>query len=648
MKKMKKFSLVLVTVICSINLFAQQWAPVGENIKTPWVKDVDVKCPRPEYPRPQMVRGNWMNLNGLWNYGITSSDAQNFAPEGQILVPFAVESSLSGVGRNVGKDNALWYDRSFNLPKGWKGQDVLLHFGAVDWLAQVWVNGTYVGEHRGGYDPFHFNITPYLSSSAQQKITVKVWDGTDSSWLPRGKQVEKPAYIWYTPVTGIWQTVWLEAVPQTHVESYYVVSDIATGKLQVEVDAAALKLGDEFKVEVLEGGIGYNPAKPSSIILASAQGRGKLEVTVPDMKLWDTENPYLYGLKVSILRNGKVVDSVNGYTSLRKISTIKTADGYNRMALNDKALFQFGPLDQGWWPDGLYTAPTEEAMVWDIIKTKDFGYNMIRKHIKTEPASWYYWCDVHGMLVWQDMPCIADHHGYRSHKGNKFRNYGEDRWFDNRSEELAKAQTNEWSRDSFIGGTDCDVPFEWKQNFYREWTNIINALKGFQCIVVWVPFNEGWGQFDTKVASDLTHDLDPTRLVNAASGGNFEFCGDIQDVHKYPGPMMNAFERKMINAIGEYGGIGYPVDGHLWKITETNWGYGDVMSSGEQVLDLYETFADRLKELIGTGVAAAVYTQTTDVEVEVNGLITYDRKVVKIDENRMRQINQSVINHGNK
>ena len=640
---MKKVSLVFSAMTLAFGAIAQEWSPVGDNIKTEWVKDVDPSCPRPEYPRPQMVRGDWMNLNGLWNYGITSADAGSFMAEGKILVPFAVESSLSGVGRNVGKDNALWYERTFTMPKNWKGKDVLLQFGAVDWKAEVWVNGLYVGSHTGGFDPFHFNVTPYLTKSSEQTLTIKVWDGTDSSWIPRGKQVEKPAYIWYTPVTGIWQTVWLEAVPQTHIDSYYVVSDISKGELEVEVNATAIKIGDEFRVEVLEGGVGYNPAKPNNKVVAVAQGRGKVNVSIPDARLWSVENPYLYGLKVSVIRDGKVVDSVDGYTALRKISKVTTADGYNRMALNDKPLFQFGPLDQGWWPDGLFTAPTEEAMVWDIIKTKELGFNMIRKHIKVEPQSWYYWCDVHGMLVWQDMPSIADHHGKRSHKGRFFKNFGEDRWFSNRSDELVAAQTNDWSRDSFIGGTDCDVPFEWKQNYYKEWKDIIEALKGFQCIVVWVPFNEAWGQFDTKVASDYTQSLDPTRLVNAASGGNFEFCGDIQDVHHYPAPMMNAFEQKMINAIGEYGGIGYPVDGHLWKITDTNWGYGEVMSSGEQVLKLYEEFVEKLKLLVQTGVAAAVYTQTTDVEVEVNGLITYDRKVIKVDQKRMAEINKSLI-----
>lgn len=623
---------------------AQEWYPVGENIRTRWASEVDSSCPRPEYPRPQMVRADWMNLNGLWNYGLTAASSENFESEGRILVPFAVESSLSGVGRSVGKDKALWYEREFTLPKSWKGNDVLLHFGAVDWMAQVWVNGLYVGEHRGGFDPFHFNVTPYLKKSGKQSVTVKVWDGTDSSWQPRGKQVERPAYIWYTPVTGIWQTVWLEAVPQTHIDSYHVVSDIEAGELAVEVEASAFRLGDEFRVEVLEGGVGYDPQKPSSRVLASAQGCREVRVKVPDAQLWSPDNPYLYGLRISVVRDGKVVDSVDGYTVLREISKVKDADGYHRMALNGETLFQLGPLDQGWWPDGLYTAPTEEAMVWDIIKTKEFGFNMIRKHIKTEPAGWYYWCDVYGMLVWQDMPNIGDHHGKRSYRGSLFKNFGDERWFSNRSDEVVEAQTNVWSRDSFIGGTYCDVPQEWKDNYYREWTNIINALKGFQCIVVWVPFNEAWGQFDTEKAVELTRRLDPTRLVNEASGGNYSFCGDIQDVHHYPGPAMNAFEGKMVNVIGEYGGIGYPVENHLWKISETNWGYGQVMSSGNQVLDLYEEFAVRLMELKRTGVAAAVYTQTTDVEVEVNGLITYDRDVVKVDEKRLAEINKNVIN----
>ena len=313
---------------------------------------------------------------------------------------------------------------------------------------------------------------------------------------------------------------------------------------------------------------------------------------------------------------------------MRSISVCKN-NGYNkRMALNGKQLFQFGPLDQGWWPDGLYTAPTDEALRFDIIKTREWGYNMIRKHIKVEPARWYYYADVEGMLVWQDMPCIGDISGKGFPAGA-------------RDADIIKGQSNQWAHDSFIGGTDCDVPQEWKDNYYKEWEEIIEALKGFQCIVVWVPFNEAWGQFDTPQVVEFTRKLDPTRLVNQSSGGNFHFCGDIQDCHHYPQPAMNAFEGKFVNVLGEYGGIGYPVEGHLWK-QDKNWGYGSVMSSTAELMDRYEEFAELLKHYIVCGTAAAVYTQTTDVEIEVNGLMTYDR-VIKIDEERMRRINRSVI-----
>ena len=460
-------------------------------------------------------------------------------------------------------------------------------------------------------------------------LKVKVLDATDNSWQPRGKQVNSPRSIWYTPVTGIWQTVWLESVPSSYVESYYAVSDIKDGRIDFEVAAVGLGENDRIKLEVLEGGVGYNPEQPSDKVLAETEvNNGKASVKLADCRLWSPDDPYLYGVRISILRKGKVIDCVNGYTSIRSISICKN-NGYNkRMALNGKQLFQFGPLDQGWWPDGLYTAPTDEALRFDIIKTREWGYNMIRKHIKVEPARWYYYADVEGMLVWQDMPCIGDISGKGFPAGA-------------RDADIIKGQSNQWAHDSFIGGTDCDVPQEWKDNYYKEWEEIIEALKGFQCIVVWVPFNEAWGQFDTPQVVEFTRKLDPTRLVNQSSGGNFHFCGDIQDCHHYPQPAMNAFEGKFVNVLGEYGGIGYPVEGHLWK-QDKNWGSGSVMGSTAELMDRYEEFAELLKHYIICGTAAAVYTQTTDVEIEVNGLMTYDR-VIKIDEERMRRINRSVI-----
>ena len=632
---MRKIIFSLAVALTAIATYAQNWAPVGENIRSEWAEQVDPSNPLPAYPRPQMFRADWMNLNGLWNYAITEASSEEFKADGQILVPFALESSLSGVGKRITKNDALWYEREFTIPKKWKGKNILLHFGAVDWQAEVYVNGSLVGGHKGGFDPFSFDITPYLNKSGKQTLTVKVQDATDNSFQPRGKQCFINRGIWYTPVSGIWQTVWLEPVAPTHIENYYIVSDIDNATMTFEVAALTVD-GDVIKVAVLEGGEGYSAEAPSTSILAEAEiVDGKAVVNIPDMKTWSPDSPYLYGVKVSVERKGKVIDSVDGYTAMRKISVVKdkSPNKYRRMALNNEILFQFGPLDQGWWPDGLYTAPTDEALEFDVIKTKELGYNMIRKHIKVEPARWYYFCDLHGLVVWQDMPSIGDH---------------DKKQMPARDPEIVAAISNNWSSDSGVGGTYCNIPQEWKDNFYNEWTNIINAFKNFQCIVVWVPFNEAWGQFDTPAAVKLTRNLDPTRLINCSSGGNYDFSegvegfGDILDVHHYSCPAMNFFDRKFVNVVGEYGGLGLPIEGHTWTIEE-KWGYGGNKKDAEDVMARYERYVNMLKIFVKTGCAAAVYTQTTDVEGEVNGLITYDRKVVKVDVPRISDVNKSLI-----
>ena len=632
---MKRISMIFMALAVATASFAQEWAPVGENIRTPWAEDVNPACPHPEYPRPQMVRADWQNLNGLWKYGITGAEAETFDAEGQILVPFALESSLSGVGKRLNKGEALWYEREFTIPKKWKGQDILLNFGAVDWKAEVYVNNTLVGEHSGGYDPFSFDITPYLKKSGKQVLRVKVQDATDNGFQPRGKQCIINTSIWYTPVSGIWQTVWLEPVPASRIEKYYAVSDIDTGTLTVEV-ASKTAEGDVVKVALLEGGVGYSAELPSQKVLAEEMVvDGVAVLKVADLKTWSPDTPYLYGVKVTVERKGKVVDSVSGYTAMRKVSMVRdqSLNSYKRIALNNEPLFQFGPLDQGWWPDGLYTAPTDEALMFDVVKTKEMGFNMIRKHIKVEPARWYYYCDLYGIMVWQDMPSIGDH----SRNVMKARD-----------EDVKAAVSNKWSHDSIFDGTDCKIPEEWKQNYYKEWGAIIDAFKHFQCIVVWVPFNEAWGQFDTPAVVKFTRKQDPTRLINSASGGNFDFSagvagfGDILDVHHYPCPAMNLFERKFVNVLGEYGGIGLPVEGHMW-IIDRKWGYGKVKENSEQLMEQYEAYLEMLKTFVQTGCAAAVYTQTTDVEGEVNGLMTYDRKVVKVDLPRISAANRAVI-----
>ena len=596
--------------------------------------------PLPEYPRPQLVRPAWSNLNGPWNYAILDKEEDYNTPQGQIVVPFAVESRLSDVQKQVGPEKALWYQRNFTVPKSWKGQRILLHFGAVDWQAEIWVNDRKAGMHTGGYTPFSLDITDLLKKNGKQDLKVKVSDATDQSWQPRGKQVMHPRSIWYTSVTGIWQTVWLEAVPQTRVCSYLAVADVDNASLCIHVDAEGLEAGDSIRVDLREGGVGYSAENPSGAVLASANGADVI-LPVASPELWSPSHPYLYGLDISILRKGKEIDRVSGYTALRKISarmdtdTFETSNGVPqgslRLALNNEILFQFGPLDQGWWPDGLYTAPADQALRFDIEKTREWGFNMIRKHIKVEPARWYYWCDVLGVLVWQDMPCIADH--------SKTNNAS-------RPEEVCNGQKNIWALNSFRGGTDCAVPEYWKKNYYKEWGEIIDCLNGFPCIVVWVPFNEGWGQFDTEEVVRFTKEKDPSRLVNEASGGNFRLAGDILDVHHYPEPRMNIFDRTKINVLGEYGGIGYLVEGHIWQPEGQNWGYSGLCKTPEELLERYKLYAERLKVLIDIGCAAAVYTQTTDVELELNGLMTYDR-VEKVDAAVIRAINREVIESQN-
>ena len=602
-------------------LSAQQWAPAGDRIKTKWADEVSPTNAHPEYPRPQMVRQDWQSLNGLWDYAITpKSQPCPRSFDGKILVPFAIESSLSGVGRTFTADDALWYKTTFSVPSAWKGKRLMLNFEAVDWKAEVFVNDIKIGSHTGGYTHFSFDVTPYLKSGANS-LVVRVEDATDNDFQPRGKQVSKPNGIWYTAVSGIWQSVWIEPVAPAHITDYNVVSSIKDKAINVSVDAAGTQEGDVVKVFLLDGGIGYstetaNAAKPAAdglyAVLASGMTvpGGSVTLNVASPKLWSPDSPYLYGLDIQILRNGKVVDRVASYTAMREVGAYRKNGNTKLMGLNGEGIFQLGPLDQGWWPDGLYTAPTDEALKFDIQKTKDFGFNMIRKHIKVEPDRWFYYCDQLGIIVWQDMPSFA--------------------------------VSKRWGMYYYGEGEDWPASPEAKSNYYKEWTEIINQVKKFQCIAVWVPFNEAWSQFDTKDVVAYTKKLDPTRLVNQSSGGNWEEgVGDILDNHHYPYPAFRMWDKNMINVLGEYGGIGLPIEGHLWQ-ADKNWGYVQY-KNGDEVLAEYTDFAEQLKQLIKQGCSAAVYTQTTDVEIEVNGLMTYDRKVIKMDEKKLRAVNEGII-----
>ena len=600
---MKKTFLVCCALALTLGAQAQ-WKPVGDKIKTKWAEQINPKNVLPEYPRPQLERTDWVNLNGEWEYAIKpKGQAEPASFDGNILVPFAVESSLSGVQKEVGENNELWYKRTFSVPANWKSKDIVLNFGAVDWKADVFVNDILIGSHQGGFTPFSFNITPYLTGKSNQKLVVRVWDPSDKGYQPRGKQTSNPEGIWYTPVTGIWQTVWLEPVATNHITSVKSIPDIDNGTMNVTVGTSAPCCNTSVvEVKLLDKGQ----------VVASAKGlQGKeLRLAVQNPTLWDTSNPYLYDMKVSLIKDGKVLDDVKSYTAFRKISSKRDANGVMRMQLNNKNLFQYGPLDQGWWPDGLYTAPTDEALLYDIVKTKDWGFNMIRKHVKVEPARWYYHCDKEGILVWQDMP--------------------------------SGDMGNQWAPHTYNGGTDKNRSAESVANYYQEWKEIMDMCISYPSIVVWVPFNEAWGQFDTEKVAEWTKNYDPSRLVNPASGGNHRACGDILDLHNYPGPNMFLYDPQRVTVLGEYGGIGLPLENHLWW-NKRNWGYVQFKNSDEVTAE-YVKYADDLKGMVDRGFSAAVYTQTTDVEGEVNGLMTYDRKEIKINEAAVKKANQAVIN----
>jgi hypothetical protein len=563
------------------------WKPATGPLATKWAKEVTPENAHREYPRPQLVRPSWVNLNGLWEYAITKIDASRPDKfDGQILVPFAIESALSGVMKRVGPDERLWYRRRF-MHAAKPSQRVLLHFGAADWETVVWVNGQRAGEHRGGYDPFTFDITDSLKDRTEHELVVSTQDPTDSGTQPRGKQIQNPHGIWYTPTTGIWQTVWLEPVPRTYIESLRTVPDVDHSRVVVTVITNA-----ETSVTITVSDTGKTAAQ--------RQGKANqaIELPIDKAKLWSPDSPFLYDLSIQV--DEPAGDSVTSYFGMRKSSLGKDGKGITRMMLNNEFVFQYGPLDQGFWPDGLYTAPTDEALKYDIELTKRLGFNMARKHVKVEPARWYYWCDKLGLLVWQDMP----------------------------------------SGDKYIRASDPDIErsAESTAQFEREWSAIIRANFNSPSIVMWVPFNEGWGQFDTARIAQWTRTLDPTRLVDSASGWTDRGVGDVHDIHVYPGPGMPRPEPSRAAVLGEFGGLGLPIEGHTWQ-DKRNWGYRNFDSS-TALTDAYVLLLRQLHPLVGEGLSAAVYTQTTDVEIEVNGLMTYDRAMIKMDADKITAANK--------
>jgi beta-galactosidase/beta-glucuronidase len=585
------------------------WKPVEGNLMTDWASKVNPDTPLPEYPRPQMVRADWLNLNGLWEYKITPknmTEKRLGAFNGQILVPYAIESALSGVKRKVLPHEKLWYRRSLSIPEKWGEKRILLHFGAVDWHSKLWINGRFVGEHYGGDVPFHFDITDYLfeNNSQENLILISVWDPTNYGMQEHGKQRLNPRGIYYTAVTGIWQTVWLEAVSNIYIKQINLKPDIDNSCVKVYIDTITHE--NSVNQPVAE--------EPSSILAKISISLNQEEIlstpitvnedhslSIENPQLWSPDNPELYDVSIVLLIGDRVIDTIQTYFGMRKISIKPDENEVQRICLNNIPLFQYGPLDQGWWPDGLYTAPTDEALRWDIEKTKEMGFNMIRKHVKIEPARWYYHCDKIGIMVWQDMPSGGNYNYPKKHFLRRFAKFDQK----GRRKQAIKTQ------------------------YYYELGEMLTNIGHFPSIVVWVPFNEGWGQFQTEKVTHFIKSNDPERLIDSASGWTDYGTGDIHSIHSYPKPKIPELEMTRAVALSEFGGLDLAVEGHLWQTQAKKKGYQTVKTKDELQHE-YQKLIDLLVPLVKKGLSAGIYTQTTDVEQEINGLITYDRKEYKI------------------
>ncbi len=583
------------------------WYPVANHVVTRWAGQIDPDHVYDVYPRPTMIRKEWLNLNGLWQLAFTTKEAgQPAGYNRHILVPFAPESALSGIEIKPGPGKKIWYKRFFAVPETWSEKIILLHIGASDWETTVYVNGHKIGLHRGGYDPVTFDITYFLKESGKQEIEISVWDPTDEGYQPRGKQVLKPRGIWYTSVSGIWQTVWIEPVAGAYIQRVNTRSDIDHSKVQFDIESKYTQDGDQYRITILESD---KEIASGTFALDDTQ-----TMTVMEPQLWTPDSPFLYSATIDLLRDGKPVDRIKTYFGMRKVEVKNDAKGIKRIFLNNKPIFLLGLLDQGWWPDGLYTAPHPEALKYDIVQAKKMGFNTLRKHVKVEPELWYYYCDLLGMLVWQDMP-----------NGDK---------------------NAKWKGPSGIDGVEMTRSFESEAEYKIEMKAIMKALGNHPSIIGWIPFNEGWGQFKTMEIIPWVRELDPSRLAGGPSGGNYFPVGDTRDYHKYPGPGLPPPDPARALILGEFGGLGYYVKNHSWQ-KNRNWGYRE-MKSRRDLQKSYNELVDQIKPLIDKGLCAAIYTQLSDVEIEVNGLITYDREVIKPSISKINAVNKEILSYFNK
>ena len=588
----------LLLALLMVSPLRGQWELPQDKMLTRWGKQVTPENAWQEYPRPQFRRTQWVNLNGLWDYAVTKGTAKPSEFQGKILVPFAIESSLSGVGHLLDPSESLWYRRIFKhqTPAGHRAH---LLFEAVDYECKVFVNGTLLGHHIGSSDPFKFDMTDAIRDG-ENELLVHVIDRTAPEQT-LGKQTLEPRGIYYTRVSGIWQTVWIEDVPQRHIAMVKMKPRIGEGTLRVLPTLGGPPMEDEqLRITVSKDGRLVN--------LADAA----LSVRIPKPQLWTPETPHLYEITMELLDGqGAVVDRVESYAAMREVGVERGSAGQLRMTLNGRVVFHYGPLDQGWWPDGLLTPPSDEAMRFDVDYLKQSGFNMVRKHIKIEPRRFYAYCDKIGIMVWQDMPSTG---------GRPF-------W----SKLAANPVEDQWPKDQHM-------------QFMKELRAMIGNLRNHPSIVMWVPFNERWGQHETIRVGQAVENLDVSRLVNIASGGNFFPVGDVVDRHNYPEPMF-PFEdlrfKNYVKVVGEFGGHGWVVEGHQWNPAMRNWGYGDLPTSQEAYQARYRKSFETLMKLRRRGVAAGVYTQTTDVEGEVNGLMTYDREVQKIPASELSELHNA-------
>ena len=639
--KLKPITLFIAAVLLvSMPLIAaENWKPANPKLLTEWGEQVTPENAWTEYPRPQFVRARWLNLNGLWDYAIAPKTAGQPAKfDGKILVPFAVESALSGVGKSFTPSDRLWYRRTVTLPKDWADQRVLLHFGAVDYECVLWINGGLVGSHRGGFDAFSFDITEFLRAG-ENELVLAVTDPTDTGEQPRGKQQLDPRGIWYTPVSGIWQTVWLEPVPkENHLAELRFTPEVGGKRLRITPLLNTATERDDLAVHITALARG----KIAGATVVRVNREGILDLA--DVQLWSPESPFLYDLTAELVRVktpvanrtqpknraklpafgeqeraayakleaiGEPLDRVKSYFGMRKLSLGAGPKAQQpHLRLNDQPIFQHGPLDQGWWPDGLLTPPTDAAMIWEIKWLKSAGFNMLRKHIKVEPARYYYHCDRLGILVWQDMPSGFNH---------ALRNYRED-----------EGEPVRLSRS--------------REQHELELRRMIDNLHNHPSIVLWVVHNEGWGQYESTALARWVKSIDPSRWVDGVTGWLDQKSSDVYDIHTYHDvPLAPANQADRAIVIGEYGGVGWPVSGHLWNAEKRNWGY--------QTYQTQEDFEKAIRKKIeglepmvrDLGLSAAVYTQTTDVEGEVNGFMTYDRKKIKIPAETLKAMNDKLI-----